>query len=172
MKTSKYLICNDFFSKEGEPAEFILHTHHPRFLAKVEALDFDEMEHEPEKPFADVLYINSQGKLEIYRLEISQYFEKADEDDIRDELFPAREFYTRYLQEIEKEEGIKPGIPVKDFSPELPGLKIMQGSETWTVIYNGVIAEFESEDSMNEFLEHDLEIESYLLDQGVINQFE
>lgn len=172
MKTSKYLVCNDLLAKEGEPFEFILHNYHPRFLAKVEILDFDEIENLPEKSFADVLYVNSQGKLEIYRLEIFQYFEKAVEEDVLDELLSARDYYTRYLQEIEKEEGLKPGYPVKDFSSELPGLKIMQGHETWTVIYNGVVAEFDSEDNMNEFLEHDLDIEPDLLDKGVINQFD
>ncbi len=172
MKTSKYLVCTDILAKEGEPSEFILHNYHPRFLAKIEALDFEELDNQPEKPFADVLYINSKGQLEIFRLEVCQYFERADEEDIMDELFPAREYYTRYLQDIDKEEVGKTGYPVKDFSPELPGLKIMQGHDTWTVIYNGVVAEFESEDSMNEFLEHDLEIEQDLLDQGIINQFD
>jgi hypothetical protein len=172
MKTSKYLVCNDILAKEGEPSEFILHSYHPRFLAKVEAIDFEELDNQPEKPFADVLYINEQGKMDIYRLEVCQYFEKADEDDILDELFPARDYFTQYLQELEKEEGGKPGFPVKDFSSELPGLKILQGHETWTVIYNGVVAEFDSEDNMNEFLEHDLDIEPDLLDQGIINQFD
>ena len=55
MKTSKYLICNDIMAKDGQPAEFILHNHHPRFLAKVEELDFEEIENRPEKPFADIL---------------------------------------------------------------------------------------------------------------------
>ena len=86
MKTSKYLVCNDFFTKEEELSEFILHTQHPRFLAKVEALDFDEMENQPEKPFADVLYVNGQGTMDIYRLEVCQYLEKADEDDVLDEI--------------------------------------------------------------------------------------
>lgn len=172
MKTSKYLICNDILAKDNQPAEFILHNHHPRFLAKVEALDFEEIENRPEKPFTDVLYINSKGAMEVYRLEIYEYFEKADEEDILDELFPAREYYSRYLQEMEKEDGNQTGFPVKDFNSELPGLKILQGHEIWTVIYNGIIAEFDSEDSMNEFLEHDLNIEPDLLDQGLINQFE
>ncbi len=172
MKTSKYLVCNDLLAKEGDPSEFILHNYHPRFLAKVEILEIEEIDQRPEKPFADVLYINSQGRLDIYRLEVVQYFEKADDEDVLDELFPAREYYTGYLQELEKEEGLKPGFPIKDFSSELPGLKIMQGHNTWTVICNGVIAEFDSEDGMNEFLEHDLEIESDLLDEGIINQFE
>lgn len=172
MKAPKYLICNDILAKDGEPSEFILHNHHPRFLAKVEALDFDEIENQPEKPFADVLYVNATGTMEIYRLEVIEYFEKADEEDVLDELFPAREYFTHYLQDIEKEEGIKSGYPVKDFNAELPGLKILQGHETWTVIYNGVVAEFDSEDNMNEFLEHDLDIEPELLDKGVINQFD
>jgi len=73
---------------------------------------------------------------------------------------------------METEEGNKPGFPVKDFSPELPGLKILQGHDIWTVIYNGVIAEFDSEDNMNDFLENDLDIEPDLLDQGIINQFD
>lgn len=172
MKTPKYLICNDIHAKEGEPAEFILHNQHPRFLAKVEALDFEEIENRPDKPFADVLYVNTQGTMDIYRLEIYEFIERAEEEDVLDELFPAREYYTQYLQEMEKEDGNKPGFPVKDFCSELPGLKILRGHEIWTVVYNGVIAEFDSEDNMNEFLEHDLEIESDLLDKGVINQFD
>lgn len=172
MKTPRYLICNDILAPEGEPSEFILHNHHPRFLAKVEALDFDEIEKTPEKPFTDVLYVNGKGTMDIYRLEVCEYLEKADEEDVLDELFPAREYFTHYLQDMEKAEGGKPGYPVRDFNALLPGLKILQGHETWTVIYNGVVAEFDSEDSMNEFLEHDLDIESDLLDKGVINQFD
>jgi len=144
MKTSKYLICNDILAAEGQPAEFILHNHHPRFLAKVEELDFDEIENRPEKPFADILYVNGDAAMVIYRLTLTELYERAEDDDVLDELF----------------------------SLELPGLKILQSSETWTVIYNGVIAEFTSEEDMDEFLEHDLDIEPLMLDQGVINQFE
>ncbi len=171
MKTSRYLICNDILASEDQPAEFIFHNQHPRFLAKVESLEFEEIENRPEKPFADVLYINTEGVLEIYRIEAYEFLERADDEEILDDLFPARDFYTSYLQQLDQEDGNKPGFPVKDFSPELPGLKILHGHETWTVVYNGVIAEFDSEDNMNEFLEHDLEIEEDLLDQGVINQF-
>ena len=172
MKTSKYLICNDIMAKEGEPAEFILHNRHPRFLAKVEELDFEELEDRPEKPFADILYINGKGAMVIYRLTVTEFYEKAEEDDVLDELFPARDFYTQYLQDIEAEDGEKEGFPVKDFSPELPGLKILHSADSWTVIFNGVIAEFSSEDDMDEFLEHDLEVEPELLYKGVINEFE
>ena len=172
MKTSKFLICNDILAKEDQPAEFILHNHHPRFMAKVESLEFQEIENRPEKPFCDVLYINPEGEMEIYRLEVFEYFERADDEDILDEMFPARDYYTQYLQQLDQEIGTKPGYPVKDFSTELPGLKILQGHDTWTVVYNGVIAEFDSEENMNEFLEHDLAIEPELLDKGIINQFD
>ena len=172
MKTSKYLICNDILAAEGQPAEFILHNHHPRFLAKVEELDFDEIENRPEKPFADILYVNGDAAMVIYRLTLTELYERAEDDDVLDELFPARDYYTTYLQDIEAEDGGKKGFPVKDFSPELPGLKILQSSESWTVIYNSVVAEFTSEEDMDEFLEHDLDIEPVMLDQGVINQFE
>jgi len=174
MKTSKYLICNDILAKEGQPAEFILHNHHPRFLAKVEELDFEEIENRPEKPFADILYVNGEGAMIIYRLTVTEFYERAEEEDVLDELFPAREYYTQYIQDIEAEDGGKPGYPVKDFSPELPGLKILEStaSASWTVIYNGVIAEFTSEEDMDDFLEHDLNIEPDLLDKGLINQFE
>jgi len=104
MKTAKYLICNDILAKEEQPAEFILHTQHPRFLAKVEALEFEEIENRPEKPFADILYINPKGEMDIYRLELYESFERAD-DDILDELFPARDFYTEYWQQMDKEDG-------------------------------------------------------------------
>jgi hypothetical protein len=172
MKTSKYLICNDITAAEGQPAEFILHSHHPRFLAKVEELDFDEIEILPEKPFADILYVNGEGAMVIFRLTVTEFYERADEEDVLDELFPARDYYTRYIQDIEAEDGGKKGFPVKDFSPELPGLKILQSTEICTVIYNGVIAEFASEDEMDEFLEHDLNIEPEMLNKGIINQFE
>jgi len=172
MKTSKYLICNDIMAKDDQPAEFILHNHHPRFLAKVEELDFNELENRPEKPFADILYINGKGIMMIYRLTVTESYERADEEDVLDELFPARDYYTRYLQDIEIEDGEKEGFPVKDFSPELPGLKILQSTDTCTVIYNGVVAEFPSEEEMDEFLENELGIEPTLLDKGVINQFE
>ena len=172
MKTSKYLICNDIMAKDDQPAEFILHNHHPRFLAKVEELDFNEIENRPEKPFADILYINGKGTMLIYRLTVTESYERAEDEDILDELFPARDYYTRYLQDIEAEDGEKEGFPVKDFSPELPGLKILQSADNCTVIYNGVIAEFSSEEEMDEFLENDLGIEPVLLDKGVINQFD
>jgi hypothetical protein len=172
MKTSKYLICNDILAIENQPAEFILHNQHPRFLAKVESLEFEEIENRPEKPFADVLYINPEGALDIYRIEAFEFLDRANDEDILDELFPARDFYIKYLQQMDQEEGNKPGFPVKDFSPELPGLKILQGHGSWTLVYNGVIAEFDSEDNMNEFLEQDLEIEEELLDKGIINQFD
>lgn len=172
MKTPKYLICNDIMAAEGQPAEFILHNHHPRFLAKVEQLDFDEIENRPEKPFADILYVAGDGAMLIYRLTVTEFYERAEEVDVLDELFPARDYYTSYIQDIESEDDGKEGFPVKDFSPELPGLKILQSTEIWTVIYNGVVAEFTSEDDMDEFLEQDLNIEPDLLDKGVINQFE
>ena len=172
MKTSKYLICNDIMAAEGQPAEFILHNHHPRFLAKVEELDFDEIGNIPEKPFADILYVNGDAAMVIFRLTLTELYERAIDEDVLDELFPARDYYTQYIQDIEAEDGGKKGFPVKDFSPELPGLKILQSTETWTVIYNGVIAEFSSEEDMDEFLENELHIEPIMLDQGVINQFE
>jgi hypothetical protein len=172
MKTAKYLICNDILAKEDQPAEFILHNHHPRFLAKVEELDFDELENRPEKPFADILYVNGKGAMMVYRLTVTEYYERANEEDVLDELFPARDFYTGYLQDIDSEEIGKEGFPVKDFSSELPGLKILHSSVNWTVVYNGVIAEFPTEDEMDEFLEQDLNIEPELLDKGVINEFE
>ena len=172
MKTSKYLICNDILAQGDQPAEFILHNHHPRFLAKVEELDFEELESRPEKPFADILYVNGEGAMVIYRLTVTEYYERAEEDEVLDELFPARDYYTQYIQDIEAEDGGKEGFPVKDFSLELPGLKILRSSINWTVIYNGVIAEFNTEEEMDEFLETDLDIEPELLDKGVINEFE
>ena len=93
-----------------QPAEFILHNHHPRFLAKVEELDFEELENRPEKPFADILYVNGAGAMVIYRLTVTEYYERADEDDVLDELFHARDYYTQYLQEIDAEEGWKRGF--------------------------------------------------------------
>ena len=170
MKTSKYLICNDILTTEDQPAEFVLHNHHPRFLAKVEQLDFEEIENRPEKPFADILYVNGEGAMMIYRLTVTEFYERASEEDVLDELFPARDYYTRYLQDIETEESGKEGFSVKDFSPELPGLKILKSSDSWTVIYNGVIAEFSTEEEMDEFLEQDLNVDPELLDKGVINQ--
>jgi hypothetical protein len=116
--------------------------------------------------------VAGDGAMLIYRLTVTEFYERAEEVDVLDELFPARDYYTRYIQDIEAEDGGKEGFPVKDFSPELPGLKILQSTEIWTVIYNGVVAEFTSEDDMDEFLEHDLNIEPDLLDKGVINQFE
>ncbi len=172
MKTSKYLICNDIMATGDQPAEFILHNHHPRFLAKVEELDFEELETRPDKPFADILYVNGNGTMIVYRLTLTEYYERAEEDDVLDELFPARDYYTRYLQDIDEEESGKEGYPVKDFSPELPGLKILKSPENWTVVYNGLLAEFNSEEEMDEFLENDLNIEADLLDKGVINEFE
>lgn len=172
MKTPKFLICNDLTYKEGELNEYLLHSQRPRFLAKITEIAFEEIVKTPEKLFADALYVNSEGVMEIFRLEVIENYDRSDEDSIHDELFTATEYYTIYLQEIEKEDGQTPGYPVKDYSTELPGLKILQSPGNWTVVYNGLVAEFVSEEEMDEFLEHDLEIEAELLDHGVINRFD
>jgi hypothetical protein len=172
MKTPKFLICNDFMSDQEGLNEFILHNHRPRFLAKVNEIAFEEIVKTPEKLFADVLYVNSEGVMEIFRLEIIENYDRSNEESLHDELFSATEYYTNYLQDMEKEDGQTPGYPVKDYSTELPGLKILQAPGNWTVVYNGLVAEFTTEEEMDEFLEHDLEIEPELLDQGVINRFD
>ncbi len=172
MKTPNFLICNDFNPQNDIINEYILHNHRPRFLAKISEIDFEEIVNTPEKIFADALYVNSEGVMEIYRIEIAELYEKSDEEDLHEQLFHASDYYTQYLQIMEKEEGQTPGYPVKDYSEELPGLKILQAPGNWTVVYNGLVAEFNSEEEMDEFLEHDLEIEPELLDQGVINRFD
>jgi hypothetical protein len=170
MKTPKFLICSD--PLQEEPAEMILHSHRPRFLAQVTPIPFTEIENRPEKPFADALYVNTEGVMEIYRLVVTEIYDRTEEDDILDELFPATDYFCKYLQLMEEEEGVKPGFPVKDFSQELPGLKILHAPDLWTVVYNGLVAEFGTEDEMDDFLESDLNIETELLDKGVINQFD
>lgn len=170
MKSPKFLICSD--PLHDESPEMILHAHRPRFLAQVEPISFDEMEARPETAFADALYVNTDGAMEVYRITVVDIYDRTDEEDLQDELFPATDYFCKYLQLMEQEEGVKPGFPVKDFSPELPGLKILHAPDLWTVVYNGVVAEFGTEDEMDEFLENDLEIETNLLDKGVINQFD
>jgi hypothetical protein len=73
---------------------------------------------------------------------------------------------------VAEDEGEKPGYPVKDFNKDLPGLKILQASDTFTLVYNGLVADFKSEEELDEFLEQDLEITQSMLDQGIINKFE
>ena len=170
MKSSKFLICSDPLQEES--AEMIRHSHRPRFLAQVTPIAFTEIENRPEKAFADALYVNTDGVMETYRLVVVETYDKAEEDDILDELFPAADYFCRYLQLMEEEEGVKPGFPVKDFSNELPGLKILHAPDLWTVVYNGLVAEFGTEDEMDDFLESELNIETELLDKGVINQFD
>ena len=170
MKSSKFLICSDPLQEES--AEMILHSHRPRFLAQVTPIAFTEIENRPEKAFADALYVNTDGVMETYRLVVVETYDKAEEDDILDELFPAADYFCRYLQLMEEEEGVKPGFPVKDFSNELPGLKILHAPDLWTVVYNGLVAEFGTEEEMDDFLESELNIETELLDKGVINQFD
>jgi len=170
MKTSKFLICSDPFNEES--AEMILHTHRPRFLAQVTPIAFTDIENRPDKSFADALYVNADGAMEIYRLELTDAYDHAGEDDIQDELFPAADYFCRYLQLMEQEEGLKPGFSVRDFNPELPGLKILHAPDLWTVVYNGMVAEFGTEEEMDDFLESDLNIETELLDKGIINEFE
>lgn len=169
MKHPKFLICSNPLNEES--AEMILHAHRPRFLAQVDPISFDEMEARPDALFADALYVNTDGAMECYRIQLIDLYDRSDEESVQDELFPATDYFCNYLQLMEKEEGVKPGFPVKDFSPELPGLKILHASDQWTVVYNGLVAEFGTEDEMDEFLESELEIESDLLDKGVINQF-
>jgi hypothetical protein len=170
MKTPKFLICSDPLNEES--TEMILHTHKPRFLAEVTPISFDQIEERPEKPFADALYVNFEGEMEIYRIQVTYIYDRVEEEDIQDETFPAADYFCRYLHLMEKEEGVTPGFAVKDFSPELPGLKILQAPALWTVVYNGLVAEFGTEDEMDEFLESELNIESDLLDKGVINRFD
>ena len=170
MKSSKFLICSDPLQEES--AEMILHSHRPRFLAQVTPITFTEIENRPEKAFADALYVNTEGVMETYRLVVVETYDKSEEDDILDELFPAADYFCRYLQLMEEEEGVKPGFPVKDFSNELPGLKILHAPDLWTVVYNGLVAEFGTEEEMDDFLESELNIETELLDKGVINQFD
>jgi hypothetical protein len=170
MKTPKFLICSDPMNEES--AEMILHSHRPRYLAQVTPIAFTEIENRPEKPFADALYVNSEGVMEIYRIGVTEIYDRAEEDDLQDELFPATDYFCKYLQLMEQEEGVTPGFPVKDFSSELPGLKILHAPDLWTVVYNGMVAEFGTEEEMDDFLESDLNIETELLDKGVINQFD
>lgn len=173
MKTPPFLICHHPFASEDEPAEFILHNAHPRFLAKAEALDFEELETRPDKPFGDVLYINSEGTMEIYRLTISEFYDRADDNDFLQVLLQGgHDFYVSYLDQVAEDEGEKPGHPVKDFNKELPGLKILQAPDRITLVYNGLIADFNSEEELDEFLEQDLGITQSMLDQGIINKFE
>ncbi len=169
MKTPKFLICSDPLNEES--AEMILHANRPRFLAQVTPIAFTDIENRPEKPFADALYVNTDGEMEIYRIGIVEVYDRAEEDDVLDELFPATDYFCNYLQMMEKEEGVRPGFPVKDFSQELPGLKILHAPDLWTVVYNGVVAEFGTEDEMDDFLENELSIDPDMLDKGVINQF-
>jgi len=170
MKTSKFLICSDPLNEES--AEMILHSHRPRFLAEVTPISFDEIVNRPEKSFADAMYVNTEGVMEIYRIEIIEQYDRVEEEDFQDELFPAADYFCKYLQLMEQEEGVAPGFPVKDFNPELSGLKVLHAPDLWTVVYNGVVAEFGTEEEMDDFLESDLNIESGLLDKGVINQFD
>lgn len=170
MKTSKFLICSDPLNEESP--EMILHANRPRFLASVTPISFGDIENRPEKSFADALYVNTDGELEVFRIEVVDIYDRTEEEDLQDEIFPATDYFCKYLQLMEKEEGLTPGFPVKDFNPELPGLKVLHAPELWTVVYNGVVAEFVTEEEMDEFLENDLNIESDLLDKGIINQFE
>ena len=170
MKTPKFLICSDPLNEES--VEMILHSHRPRFLAQVTPIPFDEIANRPEKPFADALYVNTEGVMDIYRIGVVENYDRAEEDDIQDEVFPAADYFCKYLQLMEQEEGVTPGFPVKDFNPELPRLKILHAPDLWTVVYNGMVAEFGTEEEMDDFLESELNIETDLLDKGVINQFE
>jgi hypothetical protein len=170
MKTPKFLICTDPLNEES--AEMILHSQRPRFLAQVTPITFPEIENRPEAQFADALYVNADGVMEIYRISVSDIYDRTEAEDILDELFPATDYFCKYLQMMEKEEGLTPGFPVKDFNPELPGLKILHAPDLWTVVYNGMVAEFGTEEEMDDFLEVDLNIETELLDKGVINQFD
>jgi hypothetical protein len=170
MKTPKFLICSDPLNEES--AEMILHSHRPRFLAQVIPIAFGDIENRPEKSFADAMYVNADGVMEIYRIVVVESYDRAEEEEIQDEIFPATDFFCKYLKLMEQEEGVTPGFPVRDFNPELPGLKILHAPDIWTVVYNGLVAEFHTEEEMDDFLETDLNIESDLLDKGVINQFD
>lgn len=170
MKTPKFLICHDPVHDEAE--EMILHSQRPRFLARVTPISFQGIGDQCAKPFADALYVNSDGSLDCYRIEVVETFDRAEEEDVLDELFPATDYFCSYLILMEKEEGVTPGFPVRDFSDELPGLKILHAPGLWTVVYNGLVAEFASEEEMDDFLESNLDIEPELLDKGVINEFD
>jgi len=171
MKNNPFLLCSNPVSKEKTPDEYILHTRKPRFLAKATPISFDEITEDCSLPFVDMLYLNPDGEMEIIHIEIIDRIDRTDDEEFTLSLFQAHDWYFNVIREYDKMDKLNPSVLLKDFSPELPGLKILQAPNRWAVVYHGLVAEFDNEEAMDEFLERDLEIASSLLDKGIINHF-
>ena len=171
MKDNPFLLCSNPISKDNTLDEYILHTQKPRFLAKAIPISFDEITEDCSLSFIDLLYLNPDGEMEIVHIEIVDRIDRADDEEFTHSLFHAHDWYVNVIQEYDKMDELKSSVLIKDFSRELPGLKILQAPNRWAVIYHGLVAEFDKEEDMDEFLERDLEIASSLLDKGIINHF-
>ena len=171
MKDNPFLLCSNPLSKENLEDEYIFHTQKPRYLAKATSISFEDITEDCKLPFVDLLYLNSDGEMEIVHLEIIDRMDRADDEDFTLSLFRAHDWYFNVIREYDKLEKLKPSVLIKDFCHELPGLKILHAPNRWAVIYHGLVAEFDNEEDMDEFLESELEITSSLLDKGIINHF-
>lgn len=167
----KYLISSDPFDTE-EPDEFFIHTESPSFLAKVYPISFGEIEKESDQVSFDMLYLNPEGEIEVFRFEMAKTFDTVSEDSCYETLAAAEEWYYNYVAEGDEEETGESGSLIKDFSKDMPGLKIIVAEDRSAVISKGFYAEFVSENELEEFLVNELGISAEMLDAGMINKVE
>ncbi|QZT38206.1 hypothetical protein K5X82_04710 [Halosquirtibacter xylanolyticus] len=168
----KFLIGVDPKSNIENDYDILFHNHFPFFSTKIYPISIQELS-EKEVPMSTYMaYINGEGDLEIFRIQLMSFDKHKELGDYIENLKQVEAWYGDYLAYLDEREFGHPGVLIKDFSSELSGLKIIKDPEGLMVLGHQLVVTFENEDDMDAFLEQELEISANLLDQGVINIFE
>ncbi|MCT4673626.1 MAG: hypothetical protein ACPGSG_07580 [Prolixibacteraceae bacterium] len=172
LQEPKFLLGNNPLQTEEAEYDIVFHNHYPFFSCKVYPISIQELS-EKDVPMSTFLaYINGEGELEIFRVELMGYDKHKELEDYIDLLKQLEQWYFDYLSWMDEKEFGQGGVLIKDFSSELNGLKIIKDPEGYMILAHTLVVSFENEDDMDAFLEQELEISNELLDQGVINTFE
>ncbi|QZE12924.1 hypothetical protein K4L44_10020 [Halosquirtibacter laminarini] len=168
----KFLLGVNPTSNNENDFEVVFHNQFPFFSSKVYPISIQDLS-EKEVPMSTYsAYINGEGDLEIFRIEMMGYDKNRELEDYIEHLKSLEEWYLDYLSWLDERELGKPGVAIKDFSTEMPGLKIIKDSEGYMLLGHQLVVTFENEDDMDAFLEQELEIPESKLDHGIINTFE
>ncbi|MDC1106050.1 hypothetical protein OAT16_05050 [Prolixibacteraceae bacterium] len=169
---SKFLLGIDPKSDIEENYDVVFHNQFPFFSTNVYPISIQELSVKEVPMSTYMAYINGEGDLEIFRIELTNCDKHKDLGDYIENLKQLEAWYGDYLMDLDKKELGQPGVVIKDFSPELSGLKIIKDAEGYMVLGHKLVVSFENEDDMDAFLEQELEISATLLDQGIVNTFE
>lgn len=168
--TPKYLMAIDPFEEGEEQSEFIVHNEFPKFTAYVSPISVENIGDRPEQPFHDLIYLNPEGELELFRMTLF-VSEEASESEYASALSDLEHWYFKYVSETDFEECGKGGMLIRDFSNDVPGLKIIYAHGVWTLFVRGLVNDFNDEESLDSFLISDLLVPREVIDSGVINEF-